>query len=363
MVVLALLLVLSQDKVQIIDRLDRHKDLYDKSARACEEAERLLDSDPEAALQKLNDVHEKLDQPDKAGLKEYEKWIGIEVAADELKRRPFFPFQLRGRARLKLGAMAKETEEKRRLLAEAAADLQKSVEKGVKASEKYLREAREEIAKLPAPPPPAPTPEELAAAWSKEWAALRPKLAFATYQPGEATLAGVAGRLFKRMAAEALSRDQLDLVAWFGSEMESAKARVKSLARDEARRTVRWCETLSAAEAGIDVLKASCEALASIRAEAARIADYRGSFTLKIGPAPYGEQVRVLREGAEVPLPAASTPLVLANLEIGDFTVELSHPESGKRTVAISAGSLREGKAYVLSGRMKGGELVVTPLP
>ncbi len=353
-----------QDKVQIIDRLDRQKDLYDKSARACEEALKLIESDPEAALQKLNEIHERLEVPDKPGLQHFEKIIKFEVQSGDYSAPfAFYPFQIRGRARLRLAAAAKEVEEKRRLLSDAVADLQKSVDRGVKASEEHLLRAKEELAKLPAPAPPAPTPAELAAAWAKEWAVVRPRLAFTNFKPGEAGLAGAAGKLLKRMAVEASPRDQVDAAAWVVSETETARGRVKSLPREEARRAVAWCETLAAAAAGIDSLKASREALAAVRGEAARIADYRGSFTLKIGPAPYGEQVRVLREGAEVPLPAGATPLVLVNLEIGDFTVELSHPEAGKRTVAIPAGSLLEGKVYVLSGRMKGGELVVTPLP
>jgi hypothetical protein len=360
--VVAMLLVLLQQK--IIDRNDPQKDLYNKSVKACEQALKLIKTDPEAALQKLNEIHERLKPADKRGLEHYEKLIQFEImAGDYTKPVAFYPFQYRGLARLKLAALAKEVEDQRRLLAEAAADFQKSLDRGVRASEEFLRQSREELEKLPPPPPPAPTPEELAAAWSREWGALRPKLAFATFKPGEAARAGTAGRLFKRMAAEASLRDQLEAAQWVASETDLVRKGVKTFLRDEARRAVAWCDTLASAAAGVDAFQAPRESLALIRAEAARIADYRGSFTLKIGPAPYAEKVRVLREGSDVPVPESSTPLVLADLEIGDFTVELSHPEAGKRTVPIPAAMLKEGGTYVLSGRMKGGELVVTPLP
>jgi hypothetical protein len=358
----AMLLALLQQR--IIERGDPQKDLYNKSVKACEQARILIESDPEAALQKLNEIHERLKPADKRGLEHYEKLIQFEVlAGDYTKPVAFYPFQYRGLARLKLASLAKEVEDRRRLLTEAAADFQKSVDRGVKASEEHLEHSREELAKLPPPPPPAPTPDELAAAWSREWGLFRPKLAFATFKAGDASRADTAGRLLKRMAAEASVRDQLEASQWVASETDLVSKGVKTFLRDEARRAVAWCDTLASAAAGIDALRAPRELLASIRAEAARIAAFRGSFTLKIGPAPYAENVRVLREGVEIPVGEGATPLVLVDLEIGDFMIELSHPEAGKHTVHLTPAMLKEGGTYVLSGRMKGGELVVSPLP
>ncbi len=361
--ILVLLLALGQDKPLIIERLNPQKEAYDRAARACEQALKLIDTDPEGALQKLNEVHEKLDPPDKPGLKDHERVLRFEVQSGDYSAPvPFYPYQYRGRTRIRLAALAKGVEEKRRLLVEAAADLQKSVDKGVESSGPLLAGAKAELAKLPPSPPPAPTPAELAAAWSKEWGALRPRIAAGSFKPGEAALVETAGKLLKRMASEASTRDQVEVAAWIAQEVEGAKGRVKSLPREEAKRAVAWCETLSTAMAGIDALKAPREGLARVRADAARIAEYRGSFTLKIGPSPYAEDVRILREGKEISLTQRATPLVAVDLEVGDFTIELAHPDSGKRTVTIPASSLREGKAYVLSGRMKG-ELAVTPLP
>ncbi|HLF95028.1 MAG TPA: hypothetical protein VJB14_16285 [Planctomycetota bacterium] len=361
--ILVLLLAFGQDKPLIIERLNPQKEAYDRAVRACEQALRLLETDPEGALQKLNEVHEKLDPPDKPGLKDHERVLRFEVQSGDYSAPvAFYPYQSRGRVRLKLAAVAKGIEERRRLLTEAVADLQKSVEKGVESSGPLLAGAKAELAKLPPPPPPAPTPAEVAAAWSKEWAALRPRIAAGTFKPGEAALVETAGKLLKRLAPEASTRDQVEVAAWIAAEVEGAKGRVKALSREEAKRAVAWCETLSAAIAAIDALKAARESLGKVRDDAARIAQYRGSFTLKIGPSPYAEDVRILREGKEILLVQRATPLVAVDLEIGDFTVELAHPDSGKRTVTIPASLLREGKAYVLSGRMKG-ELAVTLLP
>jgi hypothetical protein len=360
----ALLLSLAlQDKVRQIDRLDKQKEAYDKAARSCEEAIKLLDSDPETALQKLNDVVDRLDQPDKPGLREYETVIRIEFRAGDPDRPlAFFPFQDRGRVRLKLADSAKGVEDRRKLLAEAVSDLQKSLDRGADSSATFLKAARARLDALPPPPPPVPTAEELAAAWSKEWATIRPKLALAAFPSDDPSLPGKAARLLGRMATEASPRDQVEAAGWITGETAEVASRVKGLARDDARRAVAWAEALSTAVSGVESLKAARLQLAQIRAEAGRIADYRGSFTIKIGPSPYAEEVRVLREGRVIALPARSTPMVLGPLEIGDITIELSHPDAGKRTVTIPASALSEGRTYVLSGRMKG-DLSVTPLP
>lgn len=358
-----LLAVLAQDKPVIIDRLHPQKDRYDHARRTYEQALKLLDTDPDAALQKITEIHDRLDQPDRPGLQEFEKTLRFEDnSGDYSPPLPFYPFQVRGRARLKLAALSKSVEERRRLLTDAAADFQKSVEKGVESSGTLLKETRAEIAKLPPPLPPAPTAEELAASWSKEWNALRPRLSYGSFAAEDSAVPVQAARLFGRMAAEASPRDQVDVAGWISLEVAGAKPRVKSLSRDEARRMVLWTETLAAALAGLEPFKASRESLSQFRSEAVQIAEYRGSFTLKIGPSPYAEEVRVLREGREIVLPGRSTPLVLSRLEIGDYTVELTHPGTGKRTVSIPAASLSEGRTYILHGKMAG-ELAVAPLP
>jgi hypothetical protein len=120
-----LLLLLVQADV-IIARADPDRPAYKDAAEACKEVERILAASPETALEKLAPVF--ADGIEKR-FKHLERRIFLEEKAQELKPYDFYPFHLRGRARL-LAARKKKDEEARRLLIDAVADLQNSLARG-----------------------------------------------------------------------------------------------------------------------------------------------------------------------------------------------------------------------------------------
>ena len=86
-----------------------------------------------------------------------------------------------------------------------------------------------------------------------------------------------------------------------------------------------------------------------------------GSFTLKISVAPYAQIRKLTRDGNPVPYPRTETPIVMKNLELGTYTIELTNPESGTRVVTVAAKT--DGRTWQISGNMEKGDLDVTELP
>ena len=109
---------------------------------------------------------------------------------------------------------------------------------------------------------------------------------------------------------------------------------------------------ITAATQGVDRLKAAADTLAPVREKAAGIANFKGRFTLKFVIGPYAEVTKLSREGKEVPLAKRATPLTVPDLEIGDYEIELAHPQLGKKQIRIAGAELKEGKTYRISGAM-----------
>jgi hypothetical protein len=133
--------------------------------------------------------------------------------------------------------------------------------------------------------------------------------------------------------------------------------------RSGAGRLVGWCDTILVALKDVDFLKRSSDSTHRTRTAAAAIADYKGSFTLRIFVGPYAELTKLTRNGKDVPVAQRITPLVVGNLEIGDYELELTHPQFGKKVEKISAGQLKNGKVYQLGGQIKDAKLRMTELP
>jgi serine/threonine protein kinase len=90
-------------------------------------------------------------------------------------------------------------------------------------------------------------------------------------------------------------------------------------------------------------------------------ASTKGAFTLKISVAPFAQIRKLTRDGKPVPYPRTETPIVMKNLELGVYTIELTNPESGARVATVSATT--DGKTWLISGNMEKAELDVTELP
>jgi hypothetical protein len=109
---------------------------------------------------------------------------------------------------------------------------------------------------------------------------------------------------------------------------------------------------ITAASQGVDRLKPLVDSLVPAKANAARVADYKGTFALKILIGPFAEIKRLSRDGKEIPLAKPFTPITLADLEIGDYDIDLVHPQLGRKQIKIGAKDLKDGKTYQISGLM-----------
>jgi hypothetical protein len=197
---------------------------------------------------------------------------------------------------------------------------------------------------------------------------LRDLINYDDWEPGDAMLPGRINSHLASMTVDAPLREG-DIQDWITGQTGKAEAQVRQIRgtldekRMAASRAVAWCDMIATAVKGIESLKKPLESAAKTRAAAVMIADAKGRFTLKIVVGPFAEVTRLARNGQEIPLTQRTTPLVIRELEIGDFEVELSHSRFGKKMERIPASRFKDGKTYLLSGKMEVAGLRVTELP
>jgi hypothetical protein len=337
-----ILLILAFQAAQADDtvhRSDVNRSAYQEAVDACREAEKLLGSAPEAALEKLAPVF--LDGLDKGRFTLVERKIFIEKKAQELTAYDFYPYNFRGRARL-LVARSRKDEEARRFLLGAAADLQTSLGKGAKDSQKPLAEAHQEL-----------------------WNNVRSALTYEGWKPGRLALVDQSLALLA-------ATDLKEWATWVAAEIGRVELKLRDLRKEAgdldskrpaARQAAEWCDAVFAALRGIPAVQAVSVAASRAGALAASIRDSRGHFRLKIGVNPWATVSRLQREGEEIALTDRDTPLLVPQeLEIDDYSVELTHP-NGRKVARISAKSLEPGRTYVLWGDMNGDRFEVSELP
>ncbi|MBV8878988.1 MAG: hypothetical protein JO332_03380, partial [Planctomycetaceae bacterium] len=218
------------------------------------------------------------------------------------------------------------------------------------------------------PPPVEDTAGRKAAEWYGAWIKLTEVLDFDDWKAGDAGLAERANKHLTALKAEAPLR-QPDVYDWFDRQTSKVETQAGRLGgggeekRAAAARIVGWCDTILAAAKNVDFLKRQADGAGKLRADAARVANYKGSFTLKIFVGPFAEVSKVTRNGKDVALSQRATPLILGNLEIGDFEIELTHPQLGKKVEKLGEAQLKDGRAYQLSGRFQDPKLRMTELP
>jgi hypothetical protein len=191
--------------------------------------------------------------------------------------------------------------------------------------------------------------------WIGEWLGIRQKLNFDFWTAGDAALGPKTVELLGKLESDASIRDSADESEWVLTQAQSVLQHANSLGkdRDQALKVVGWCDVMGPALKGSPKLASAVGMVEQARAAAAKVASFKGSVTLKLFVGPFAEVLKVTRDGAPLTLSAKSTPLVIPNVEIGDFEVELSHPQHGKKTEKIPAATLKDGKTYVLSGQLK----------
>jgi len=218
------------------------------------------------------------------------------------------------------------------------------------------------------PPPVEDTAGRKAAEWYASWIKLAESLDFDDWKAGDAGLTDRANKHLLALKAEAPLR-QSDVYDWVDRQTTKAENQVNRLGgggderRGAAARLVAWYDAIQGAAKGVDFLKRQMDSASKFRADAARIANYKGSFTLRIFVGPYAEVTKLTRNGKDVPLSQRVTPLTVGGLEIGDFEIELTHPTLGKKLEKVSEKQLKDGKSYQISGRFQDAKLRVTELP
>jgi len=124
--------------------------------------------------------------------------------------------------------------------------------------------------------------------------------------------------------------------------------------RGPASRAVGWCAAAGAATKGVGGEFQALEArLGELRRGCDRLARWRGEFTLRIAVVPFGELTSLKHAGQDLPLKDRETPLVLTELEIDDYEMDLQSTSQPPLHFVIPAARLREGVTTTLVGDLR----------
>ncbi len=221
----------------------------------------------------------------------------------------------------------------------------------------------------PTPPPPADDEKgRREREWVQAWNDLRRLLDYDDWQAADPKLPERANAHLRRMAADAPGRD-VDAADWFGNQIDRADAKLQALGgpldtkQAAAKRIYDWCDAVAASVKDVAPLAKASGQAARVREAARAVAAFRGKFTLRILVGPHAEVARLARDGKDVPPAQRHSPGTLGTFEIADYELELIHPELGKKPFKISAGDLKDGKTYLLSGTMRDGKFRLAELP
>jgi len=216
----------------------------------------------------------------------------------------------------------------------------------------------------PAPPPP-PEPPKVDID-ERDWKQAMPQLAYETWARDDADLPKRSNALLARYLAKDATREAFT-ARWFSGEIESARGVFRQGKRSPeqqiavARRVSAWCDAMAVTVAGIGGLQDVGKAVRSLRSEAE--SQTRGSFSLKISPAPFAQISRMTCDGRSIPFPRIESPIVMQKLDIGDYEIELTNPDFGQKTVKLAAADLKDGQTYMIWGKMSEAELKVKESP
>ena len=158
-----LLAALSLQEVKTIVRTEKGD--YTAAVAKCREAETMIESDPQGAIERLTDV---ISMPK---VKKIECTVRIEERPAEYSDPyNFLPYQFRGQARMNLAKKA-PPETAQKLLAGAVEDFQESVKRNVAPSAPMLKDAQAKLDKLKSDVtrPPDPVKEDPVAKFREKW--------------------------------------------------------------------------------------------------------------------------------------------------------------------------------------------------
>ena len=183
----------------------------------------------------------------------------------------------------------------------------------------------------PRRPPPAPAGPDRLKEWAGLFEQLRAALAVETFD-GQA-----AGPLVERLERD-FPEQKPGVDLYLESQGSVVERALQSLPRSE------WLDSAPRVRKYRDWLRFAKKPTA----EADRILNYRGSFSLTIQVAPYAELRGAYFDG--LPPEERVTPLALKDLEIQDGGIELVHPEFGTHAVRLPA--LHPGSLITIEGNL-----------
>jgi len=124
--------------------------------------------------------------------------------------------------------------------------------------------------------------------------------------------------------------------------------------KDPGARARDWCDAASAAQKGLAGDFAALSArVAELRRGVDALARWRGEFTLRVAVVPFGEVKSLKRRGREMDLKDRETPLVVPELDIDDYEIELGSGSFPPQTVPIPAERLRDGVTTTIVGDLR----------
>jgi len=208
--------------------------------------------------------------------------------------------------------------------------------------------------------------------WRTAFNAERRSLEYRTWKSGDDALPSRIRALLLRTASLP-AEDAREAADWMRKEIDLAES---SLAlwqsrprsdwmtlRDAAAHARDWCD---AAGAALNGLKGEFELLAPRLTEIRRgdqaMASWRGEFTLRVAVVPFGQVKSLKRAGRELTLKDRETPLVLPELEIDDYEIEIGSASQPSLQLPIPAARLRDGVTTTIVGDLrKSGSVQIKP--
>lgn len=219
---LVLLLVLACQDSEYVQKLDKVK--YNLAVRSCREAEKRLDSDEGAAIERLTRI---IEDPE---LSKKECTLYVQQTDQYDPPYLFLPYQYRARARLSLAAKSRTPAEKKAYLEEAIRDFEESVRRNVKSSQAYLETARADLKRVSAgepAPAPAPPAEDLAGRLRSRMA---PLLAENRFKSAKALIDGDRSGLSEKDRGELAALVDRSCRNYLTEEMRRFRLRLQSVA-------------------------------------------------------------------------------------------------------------------------------------
>lgn len=208
--------------------------------------------------------------------------------------------------------------------------------------------------------------------WLNAFRSERHALEYRSWKPGNA---GLPARLHELLARtdSMPAEDGREAADWIRKEVDIAETAVElwqSRPRSEwlklkepAVHARGWCDAAGLTLKGLKgEFALLLPRIGDVRRSAEQVAAWRGEFTLRVAVVPFGEVKLLQREGQDVALKDTETPLVIPELEIGDYVIELGSASQPPFRLTIPADRLRDGVTTTVVGDLRRKETVqITP--